>query len=47
MGFLVMGPVMKGVFKKLMRGLTYHTATGERVGEKLPPNEELAKVILS
>jgi len=47
MGFLVMGPMMKGVFKKLMTCLAYHTATGERIGEKSPPNEELAKVLLS
>jgi len=47
LGFLVMRPMMKGVFKKLMSGLAYHVVTGERVGEKLPSNEELAKIILS
>ncbi|WDE02461.1 SRPBCC family protein [Thalassomonas actiniarum] len=47
MGFLVMGPMMKGVFKKLMSGLAYHAVTGERIGEKLPPNEELAKIMLN
>jgi len=47
MGFLVMRPMMKGVFKKLMSGLAYHTVTGKRIGEKLPPNEELAKIVLN
>lgn len=47
MGFLVMRPMMKGVFKKLMSGLAYHTVTGERIGETLPPNEELAKIVLN
>lgn len=47
MGVLVMRPMMKGVFKKLMSGLAYHTVTGERIGEKLPPNEELAKIVLN
>ncbi len=47
MGYVVMRPMMKGVFKKLMSGLAYHAMTGERIGEKLPPNEELAKVVLN
>ena len=47
MGYLIMRPVMKGVFKKLLSGLAYHCVTGKLVGEKLPPNEELAKIILS
>jgi len=47
MGFLIMRPMMKGVFKKLMSGLAYHTVTGKRIDEKLPPNEELAKIVLN
>ncbi|NRB40179.1 MAG: SRPBCC family protein [Pseudomonadales bacterium] len=47
MGYLIMRPMMKGVFKKLMTGLAYYCVTGKRVDEKLPPNEELAKIILS
>ena len=47
LGFLVMRPVMKGVFKKLMSGLAYHCVTGESVGEKQPSKEQLAKIILS
>lgn len=39
MGHLIMRPVMKGVFKKLMSGLAYYRETGERVAEKLPSNE--------
>jgi hypothetical protein len=45
MGALLMSPMMKGVFKKVMTGLAYHAATGERVDEKAPSNEALAKVI--
>ncbi len=47
LGHLIMRPVMKGVFKKLMSGLAYHCVTGKLVGEKLPPNEELAEIIIS
>ncbi len=46
LGILVMRPMMKGVFKKLMTGLAYHTVTGERIGEKLPPNEALDKIVI-
>jgi len=47
MGQLIMRPVMKGVFKKVMTGLAYHCATGNRVADKLPANEELAKIVIS
>jgi len=47
MGQIIMRPVMKGVFKKLLSGLAYHSVTGKLIGEKLPPNDELAKIILS
>ena len=47
MGTLLMSPMMKGVFKKVMSGLAYHAATGERVDEKAPSNEALAKLVLS
>jgi len=30
----------------VMSGLAYHTLTGERIGEKLPADTELAKVVL-
>ncbi|MCP3922042.1 MAG: SRPBCC family protein [Desulfobacterales bacterium] len=46
-GFFIMRPIMKGVFKKLMSGLAYHCVTGKQINEKLPPNEELAKIIIS
>ena len=45
MGKLLMRPVMKGIFKKVMTGLAYHCATGELISDKLPENEELAKII--
>ncbi len=47
LGHFIMRPVMKGVFKKLMSGLAYHCITGKLIGEKLPPNEELDKIIIS
>ena len=47
LGQLIMRPVMKSVFKKVMTGLAYHCATGKRVGEKRPANEELATIIIS
>jgi len=47
MGHLIMRPVMKGVFKKLMSGLAFHCVTGELIGEKLPSNKELGKIVLS
>jgi len=47
MGQLIMRPVMKSIFKKVMTGLAYHSATGKLVSEKLPPKEDLAKIIIS
>jgi len=47
MGQLIMQPVMKAIFKKVMTGLAYHSATGELISEKLPQNEKLAKIILA
>jgi hypothetical protein len=45
MGQLIMQPVMKSIFKKVMTGLAYHSLTGELIDEKLPANEELAQII--
>ena len=47
MGQLIMRPVMKAIFKKVMTGLAYHSVTGKVIGEKLPPNEELTKIIIA
>ena len=47
MGQLIMKPVMKAIFKKVMTGLAYHSETGEIISEKLPSNKELAKIILA
>ncbi len=47
LGHLIMRPVMKGVFKKLLSGLAYHSVTGKPVGEKLPANAELTKLMLN
>ena len=46
MGSLLMRPMMKGVFKKVMTGLAYHAETGELIGEKLPNNEQINMLIL-
>ncbi|KGJ90941.1 SRPBCC family protein [Colwellia psychrerythraea] len=46
MGHLIMRPVMKGVFKKLLTGLAYHCVTGKRVEEKLPANNELSSIVI-
>ncbi|RKF14494.1 SRPBCC family protein [Alginatibacterium sediminis] len=45
MGQLIMQPVMKSIFKKVMTGLAYHSLTGEIIGEKLPSDEELSQII--
>ena len=45
LGTLLMGPMMKSVFTKLMSGLAHYTATGEEIGEKLPSKETLSKVL--
>jgi len=47
MGSLIMRPVMKGVFSKLLNGLAFHCVTGERVGEKMPASERLTHIIIS
>ncbi|MBU2972197.1 SRPBCC family protein [Pseudoalteromonas sp. C2R02] len=47
MGRLIMKPVMKGVFKKVMSGLAYHSVTGELIGEKLPINEAMNKIVIN
>lgn len=45
LGSLILGPMMKGAFKKVMAGWAYHSATGNVVADKLPPAQELAMVI--
>ncbi|MGF1753538.1 SRPBCC family protein [Vibrio makurazakiensis] len=47
MGKLVMEPMMKGVFKKLMSGLAYYTETGERIDSKLPAGEQMNRIVVS
>ena len=46
LGALIMCPMMKGVFKKLMSGLAYHTVTGKRIDKTLPEQQELANIII-
>ena len=47
MGNVLMPPIMKGVFKKVMSGLAYYSATQNEVAEKLPSNDVLAKIIVA
>ncbi len=47
MGSLLMRPMMKGVFKKLLSGLAYHCVTGKLVDGKLPPKNELDFIVHS
>jgi hypothetical protein len=46
MGLVIMKPMMKGVFKKLLTGLAYYTDTGIRVDSKLPAQQQLGKLII-
>jgi len=46
LGQLLMRPVMRAIFKKVMTGLAYHSATGKIVTDKLPSNDELASIII-
>jgi len=47
MGNLLMRPIMKGAFKKVMSGLAYYCATNNRVNDKLPPSNEMGKIIVA
>jgi len=47
MGTLLMSPMMKGVFKKVMSGLAYYAVTGKRVDEKSPTSDELGNIVLN
>ena len=47
MGFFLMRPMMKGVFTKVLSGLAYHAATGERIGKELPEKAKLSSVLAS
>ena len=42
MGFFMMRPMMKGVIKKTLTGLAYHSATGKLVGKELPSPDTLS-----
>ncbi len=42
---LMLKPIMKGVMKKQINGLAFHSATGNAVGDKLPTNAELTAAI--
>lgn len=42
MGAFVIKPVMKGLTKKMMKGIAYHAATGKVIGNELPSKEQLA-----
>ncbi|MBQ4848106.1 SRPBCC family protein [Pseudoalteromonas sp. MMG005] len=46
-GHMLMRPMMKGVFTKVMSGLAYYTVTGERVDKTLPKKEVFSNIIIS
>ncbi|MDC5851712.1 SRPBCC family protein [Vibrio europaeus] len=45
MGHVIMRPVMKSVFTKVITGLAYHSETGKVIDNKLPSKQELAPLI--
>jgi len=45
MGFFLMRPIMKGAFKKVMSGLAYYSETGKTIGENIPNDGTLEKLI--
>ncbi len=45
MGALMMGPMMKGLFNKVMTGLAFYCVNGKRVDD-FPSNEELANILI-
>lgn len=47
MGQFLMRPMMKGVFKKVMSGLAYHSVIGERIDEELPTRDKLEKLVFN
>lgn len=47
LGNVLMRPIMKGAFKKVMSGLAYYSATKNQVNMKLPSNDELEKIIVA
>ncbi len=46
MGALMMKPMMKGLFEKLMTGLAFYCVDGKRLDGKLPSKEELANILI-
>ena len=47
MGALLMKPMMKGIFKKIMTGLAFYSKTGEEIDKKLPTKERYAELVVS
>ncbi len=45
MGALMMGPMMKGLFVKVLTGLAFYCSNGKRVDE-FPSNEELTNILI-
>ena len=47
MGSLIMRPIMKGAFNKVMTGLAYYCVTGNLISDKMPSKEELSKIVIN
>ena len=45
MGFSMMRPMMKGIIKKTLTGLAYHSTTEKLVGKKLPSKEAVSLAV--
>ena len=45
MGALMMRPMMKKVLKRILRGLAYHSATGDTVNKELPAQNNLNLIL--
>ncbi len=46
MGALMMGPMMKGIFKGVMTGLALYSDNGKRIDGKAPSKEELGNILV-
>lgn len=45
LGAVMIRPVMRGAFRKVLRGWAFHAATGETVGDKLPSPADLSTLV--
>ena len=46
MGHLLMRPMMKGVFEKVLTGLAYYCETGQLIDDKMPSKEATQRLVV-